>query len=171
MKTAIARYFVFGAALVMISAAQAASTPAPDKFLSSAMQDGRAEVAVCELALTKTGNPEIKAFAQRMIKDHSDTDSKIQALAKRKNYKLASGTTLKQKATYELLKQRSGDGFDKAFMEHNVTDHEDDVKDFSGQASDGKDADVKAFAAATLATLREHLTLAQKVNSQVSASK
>jgi putative membrane protein len=168
---AIARSCFVGAAWAVISAAQAASTPAPDKFLSSAVQDGRAEVAVCELALTKTADPEVKAFAQRMIKDHSATDSRIEALARRKNYTLASGTTLKQKATYELLKQRSGAGFDKSFMEHNVSDHENDVKDFSDQASNAGDADIKAFAAGTLATLQEHLALAKTVNAKMNASR
>lgn len=171
MKIRISRIYVISSAMFVLSAAHAASTPSPEKFLSSAIQDGRAEVAVCQLALTKASSPDVKAFAQRMIKDHSETDSKIEALAKSKNYKLASGTTIKQKASYELLKHRSGASFDKSFMEHNVSDHESDVKHFSDQAKNAKDAEVKDFAVATLATLQEHLAMAQDVKSKVVANK
>jgi putative membrane protein len=163
MKNAVGKISAFAGAALLLSAAQAASTQAPDKFLSSAMQDGRAEVAACQLALTKAASPEVKAFAERMIKDHSETDSKIAALAQTKHYKIAAGTTLKQKASYEFLKQHSGAGFDKAFMEHNVSDHKTDVKDFSDQAQNSHDADVKIFAAETLVTLKEHLSMAQQV--------
>ena len=91
-------------------------------------------------------------------------------LARAKNFKLPDGSSLKQKATYELLKARSGASFDKTFMTHNVSDHEQDIKDFTEEANGSSDADVKAFALATLKVLNEHLDQARQVSSAITTT-
>ena len=149
----------------------ATAAPEPKKFLENAMRDGLAEIAVCQLALQKTTNPAVKSFAEKMIKDHSSIDGEIANLARSKNYELPDSVSLKQKATYDLLKAHSGTGFDEAFMKHNVSDHEQDIKDFSEEANETTDADIKSFALTTLKTLHEHFELARKVNSQVLTSR
>ncbi|MGN6527077.1 MAG: DUF4142 domain-containing protein [Burkholderiaceae bacterium] len=159
------RALILGCGVLCASAVHAAGAPAPEKFLATAMQDGIAEIAACRMALEKSTDPAVKGFADRMIKDHSAIDDEIANLARSKNLKLPDGPSLKQKATYELLKARSGASFDKAFMEHNVSDHEQDIKDFTEEAKGTSDADVKTFALATLKTLNEHLDQARKVSS------
>jgi len=44
-----------------------------------------------------------------------------------------------------------------------VKDHEKDVTKFQEAATNATDADVKAYAAKTLPTLREHLDMARKL--------
>lgn len=161
------RTLVTLAVVATCSLASAATVPPAPKFLANAMQDGMAEVASCQLALQKTTNPKVKSFAEKMITDHTKTDEAITALAKGKNYKLPDSVTLKQKATFELLRTHSGTGFDRTFMKHNISDHQQDIKDFSEQAQNSADPDVKAFAVTTLETLREHLALSQEVSSAV----
>jgi putative membrane protein len=78
--------------------------------------------------------------------------------------------SLKQRATYDLLEARSGAGFDETFMKHNVSDHEQDIKDFTEEANGTSDADVKSFALRTLKTLQEHLELSRKVNSDIATA-
>ena len=156
------------AALCASESANAA--PEPKKFLQNAMQDGLAKIAVCQLALQKSTNPAVKSFAEKMIKDHSSIDEAIANLARSKNYQLPDSVSLKQKATYDLLKARSGAGFDHTFMKHNVSDHEQDIKDFTEEANGTTDPDVKSFAQTTLKTLQEHFELSRKVNLQVATS-
>lgn len=148
-------------------AAFAADLPPPDKFLGKAIQDGRAEIELCKLALQKSADPAVKQFAQRMIDDHAAIDEKIEALARSKQIRLPDGISLKQKASNDLLAARSGKGFDKAFMSHNVSDHEKDVKEFGKEAQGAADADIKAFASDTLQTLKTHLQLARDVASRI----
>ena len=52
-------------------------------------------------------------------------------------------------------------------MSEMVRDHTEDVALFEREAQSASDADVKAYAARSLPTLREHLALARQVNSEV----
>ncbi len=164
------RMLVILGCAALCASESAAAAPDPKKFLEDALQDGLAEIAVCQLALQKSTNPAVKSFAERMIKDHSRIDDAIGNLARSKNYKLPDSVSLKQKATYDLLKAHSGTGFDQTFMKHNVSDHEQDINAFTDEANGTTDADVKSFALTTLKTLREHLELSRNVNSQVATS-
>jgi putative membrane protein len=60
-------------------------------------------------------------------------------------------------ATKTKLEVLSGKTFDKSYIKGMVADHKEDIKEFQKEASEGQDADVKAFAAATLPTLKAHL--------------
>lgn len=75
--------------------------------------------------------------------------------------------SLKQTATYDMLSLRSGLGFDETFMEHNVSDHEGDVKDFTNQVRNAADPVVKVFARRTVVTLKEHLKLSRSMRDQI----
>ena len=78
---------------------------------------------------------------------------------------------MKAQATKDKLSKLSGADFDRQYMEVMVKDHVKDVKEFEDASTKAKDADLKAWAAKTLPTLREHLQMARDVNSKVSGSK
>jgi putative membrane protein len=145
----------------------AKDVPSTQRFLGKAIQDGRAEINICKLALQRSGNPAVKEFAQRMIDDHMMIDAKIKVVARSRKIRLPQGITLKQKATYELLKHNSGDEFDRKFAQHNVADHDDDIRDFVKQANGAADMSVKTFAADTLTVLKEHLQRSKDLLSAV----
>jgi putative membrane protein len=74
-------------------------------------------------------------------------------------------------AQQDKLSQLSGAEFDRAYVAAMVEEHQKDVRDFSRQASSGADADVKAFAAKTLPTLKQHLQHVQDLSKTVGAKK
>jgi putative membrane protein len=49
-------------------------------------------------------------------------------------------------------------------MQHMVADHEKDVAEFEKASTSAQDSDVKAWAAKTLPTLREHLEQARRAS-------
>jgi putative membrane protein len=57
--------------------------------------------------------------------------------------------------------------FDKKFISLMVSDHEDDVALFAKEAEKAGDADVRAFAQAALAKLREHLNRARQIEASL----
>ena len=62
------------------------------------------------------------------------------------------------------LAKLSGADFDREFAQHEVKDHEKDIKKFEKETAKLKDADLKAWAEKQLPVLREHLAMAQKLS-------
>ena len=127
-----------------------------EEFMTKAAQGGMAEVKMGELAASKAQNAELKAFGQMMVTDHGKANDELKTLAKSKNFTLPADVSEDQKETYDELAKLSGKEFDAKYAEIMVEDHEKDVDLFQNQADDGEDAQVKAFAAKTLPTLKSH---------------
>jgi putative membrane protein len=106
-------------------------------------------------------DPDIKAFAQRMVDDHTRANDELKQLAERKKWKLPTQTTSTQEMTYNRLHDKAGADFDREYAKAMVKHHDHDVKMFETYAESGKDADLKSFAASTIATLRDHQQMAR----------
>lgn len=125
-------------------------------FAMKAADGGMAEVKMAELALSKTTNDEVKQFAQRMIDDHSKANQELMSIASTKGITLPAEPSAKHKAMMNKLSAMNGANFDRAYIKHMREDHKADVALFEKQSNAGRDADLKAFAAKTLPTLKEH---------------
>jgi putative membrane protein len=132
-------------------------------FLKEAAEGGLDEVKLGNLAQQRGAHERVKKFGQQMVEDHTQMNSELQALAARKNVILPSDISVREKASYKLLSDKSGDEFDKAYISSMVKDHQQDVAAFQKEAGAGVDADLKALASKALATLQEHLRMAQDI--------
>lgn len=136
-------------------------------FLENAAQAGHLEVEASKLALEKSGNPDVKSFAQKMIDDHGKAGQQLAGLARSKGYEAPTEPSLMQKARLKALGLRD-EGFDKAYVEEiAVAAHEDAVKLFEMASNDVKDPDVKQFAMETLPVLQQHLQLGKTLEQGV----
>ena len=144
-----------------------ATTAADKEFVSRAGMAGLAEVQMANLALQNAQSAEVKAFAQRMITDHSTSNAELAQLATVKGLALPTELGGEHKAGLEHLTTLTGGEFDRAYMQHMVADHRATVAVFEKAATEVQDAGVKAFAEKTLPVLREHLSLAQQVSAKV----
>lgn len=158
---------LIAAALVAAPLTQAAK---PDKiaasaetFMKHAAQGGTAEVALARLAKDKASNPEVKAYAERLERDHSKAGDELKSLASSKRVTLPEAPKTYASNLKERLSKLSGAEFDRAYVSAMVDDHQKDVRAFEREAASGADADVKAFASKTLPTLKEHLQQAQQL--------
>ncbi len=157
-----------GSALVLSAAGGPAKLTGDDAdFVKKAAKGGMTEVELGQLAEQKTSNPLVKSFAERMVRDHSQADRQLTALAASKGVDLPTGKGLMNDASYLKLKMLSGKEFDKAYVSAMVSDHKEDVADFEKQSETAKDPDVRNFAAQTLPTLKEHLSMIEKIQPQV----
>ena len=167
------------------------------EFVMKAAEGGNAEVELGQLAVSKASNADVKQFAQRMVDDHGKANTELMQLAQNKGITLPTSTSMSsttdpdttaaattqsdkmkakdhkmmtdQQKTMDKLSKLSGADFDKAYMSDMVKDHEKDVAMFEKEASKGKDTDVKAWAAAKLPTLKEHLQMARDTAAKVNA--
>ena len=154
--------FIAGTAILMASSIAMADSP-DSSFMKNAAEGGMSEVELGQLAQQKGTNPAVKDFGAMMVKDHSAANEKLKSLAASKQVSLPDSPSVMQKATKTKLNMLSGDTFDKSYVKGMIEDHKTDIKEFQKEASEGKDPDAKAFAVATLPTLKAHLTKIQSI--------
>ena len=150
--------------LAMILATSVAVADSPDSsFIKNAAEGGMSEVELGQLAQQKATNPALKDFGAMMVSDHAAANDKLKAVAAAKQVSLPDSPSLMQKASKKKLDMMSGDSFDKSYVKGMIDDHKADIKEFQKEATDGKDPEVKAFAVATLPTLKTHLQRIQTI--------
>jgi putative membrane protein len=108
-------------------------------------------------------SPEVNKFGAQMVKDHTDANDKLTAVATSKDVKLPDSSSVMQQGIKAKLSLLSGTSFDKSYIKGMVDDHKKDIKEFQKEASQGQDPDVKAFAISTLPTLKKHLKMIQSI--------
>lgn len=150
------------------SGASSGTSQEAGEFLSEALEDSMAEVELCELALQKTENDDVKVFAQKMIDDHSNMGREIEKLAGRKHSDMPRDIKPEHKKRMEELSKLEGRDFDKRFIEANIKDHSEDVKKFSEIANKISDQTVKSFAEKSVKILSGHLKMAEDINRKMS---
>ena len=128
-------------------------------FMNDAAPGGMAEVELGKLAASKAQNAEVKAFGQKMVEDHSKASEELKQLAAQKKVMLPPDVLPKHKEIMDKLSKLSGADFDKEYVAAMVEAHEKDVAAFESVSKTAADADVKAFAAKTLPTLKMHLEM------------
>jgi len=159
-----------------------------EKFVREAAKGGMMEVHMGKLGVQKAQSDQVKQFAQRLVDDHTKANTELKQIASTKGITLPdadriAGTpdtdrtqvrertdtdkTGKEHAEIKRLEGLSGTEFDRAFVRAAINDHEKDVKEFEKAAEKCDDAELKAFAAKTLPTLREHLSQARSLQAQV----
>ena len=138
----------------------------PDaSFYKKAAEGGIAEVQLGQLAQNKSSTQSVKEFGAMMMKDHSAANEKLKAIAEAKGVKLPTSASVMQMASKTKLEVLTGSAFDKSYIKGMVEDHQEDIKEFQKEASSGQDPDAKAFAVATLPTLKAHLKKIQEIAS------
>jgi putative membrane protein len=127
------------------------------------------EIQAAELALTRTKNPEVKAFAEMMIKDHGEAAQQGKdLLAKLAMEPKENAESTKMVAEAKVVSERlgalSGAEFDKAYVEAMVLDHQKVLDGLDGQLIPNADhADLKAHLAAVKPVVAAHLDHAKKL--------
>ncbi len=136
-------------------------------FAVKAAQGGAAEVQLGQLAASKSSRPDVKAFGQKMVDDHTKVNDDLAAVAQKENATLPRTMTAKNQSEYNRMQNLSGDAFDRAYVARMVKDHEQDVKEFQKEVAKGKDPLIKAFASQTLPVLQSHLDIIKSIQSKM----
>lgn len=145
----------------LVSMAAKPVSEADSTFLQKAAQANAAEVQVSQAAETRSKNERITAFADRMIKDHSEANRKLDALAKQKNVATKTVPDPDHMMKIGKLEKLEGAEFERAYAALMVEDHRAAVQLFEQAANESQDSDIKQFAQSTLPTLQEHAKMAE----------
>ena len=137
------------------------------KFAMMAAMGGMAEVEMGRLAAQKGASEDVRQFGQRMVDDHTRTNEELMRIASSKGMTLPTTVDAKHQAAMQRLSALPADRFDREYAKMMVSDHKKTVSEFQKESARGADPELKAFAAATLPALQEHLRMAQRLNDKL----
>lgn len=109
------------------------------KFLAMAAQSDQNEIALSQVASQKATNPDVKAFADKMIKEHTQMTESMKPFAESWGLTPPTGPDSDHQDELKKLDGLSGNDFDKEYMSDMVTDHTKALKAFTTEAKDTKD--------------------------------
>jgi len=132
------------------------------KFVQEAAEGGLAEVRLGQLAQQKAIHAEVQDFAKKMVDDHGKANADLKTIAQQDGIELPASLNRKHQKLLDKLRKLTGGDFDREYMEHMVSDHKHDVREFRKEAKAKQDSPVKTFAANTLPVLEGHLLDALK---------
>jgi putative membrane protein len=151
---------VFAAAGV--SLAQNTSPSAQDKqFAKDAASGGMLEVRLGQYASDNASSDAVKKFGEKMVGDHTKANDKLKEVASQKSIEVPKVLSDEDQKVLDRLEQLKGADFDKAYVKQMIEDHLNDVHAFEKEVNDGTEPAVKAFAEATLPSLKHHLEMAR----------
>ena len=130
-------------------------------FMKAAAQGGMAEVALGRVAERNGSNPNVKQFGRQMVIDHSQANHELKMIAMKQGVALPKGLGPKNEALKAKLSRLHGAAFDRAYVKAMVADHEEDTMAFSKESKQGRNPQVKTFAAKYLPVVQGHLMMAQ----------
>ncbi len=135
---------------------------APAMFVKMAALGGMTEVELGKIAQTMARDPNVRKFADQMIKDHTKANTELATLAKTKGLAVPSTLDSEHNAIVQKLSAKTGNDFDAAYSKQMMEDHEKTIALFEG-ATKSSDKDVAAFAQRTLPTLERHKQMADSL--------
>ena len=138
-------------------------------FVKEVAQASQVEVEASKLAMTKAENAEVKAFAGKLVKEHTAASQELNGLVKSRHAEWKDDDALftERKQKRESLQKLTGKEFDKEYLEDMISDHESTIVLFAKYSLNASDTALKSFADKTQPELREHLKLAKDLKAKL----
>jgi putative membrane protein len=150
-------------ALAAPATASARPTDFPEdrSFLVNAAQSNLAEIATGRLALRESDNAQVRAFARRMIADHTAAQAKLRDIARAWNTRVPSRPSPTQRRDAARLEALEGRAFDRTYLRRQITAHRQTLGVCLVEIDGGRVSDLRTYAANTAPVVRSHLSQAK----------
>jgi putative membrane protein len=136
------------------------------EFLSSIVREGLSEIQLAKLALERSTNNDVRAFAENIIKDHTEANDSVMAIAKDLGIELPR-TDARHSRKYTKLKIVDSGRFDKDYIDAMVEDHNDTVSELQDRKGQAMKPEIQAWLARTGPVLEKHLLMAQELQAKL----
>jgi putative membrane protein len=120
------------------------------------------EVQEGQLAQQRASNPQVRLFASKVTQDHRALLEQSSNLASRMNItpslpRDSRTMTVEHQAVVDSLKAKSGEAFDRAYLEHQIQTHETVLRRLDEVAMDAQRSDLRSFLAQVRPGFQAHL--------------
>jgi putative membrane protein len=138
----------------------------PQQFVNDLVSGNTTEIELGRLAQQKAASPDVKAFGEMMVRDHSKALDALKQAAARQNLQGSAEINEQHRDLRERLSALTGNEFDREYMNAMVEAHEATVKKLEDKEDDAPDA-LQQFASTILPTVRQHLERARQIQEKV----
>ena len=144
-----------------------AVTPAAHDFMRKTSETNLTDIDIARLALQKSGNPDVRDFANMIESDLTAALKDLSDLMKDKGVSQPKIASAEARQDADRMARLVGPDFDREFINMMVADLHEAVEMFRDQIGIAMDADVKQYAEELLPKLEMHLKKAQRLQSKL----
>lgn len=189
----IGRFAVIGATVLLVACGQrdetrnetgavgTAGVSAGDRdFVEESLSASMAEVELGRSAQQRATHPEVKMFAEMMVRDHTQGMESLKQISQQHAIQVRSDLSETRRDLTERLSNLNGMEFDREYMDAMIDGHEEMVNHLQSRASEDRfganqgqvrpessdnpiEASLNQWAANTLPTTRRHLEEARRI--------
>lgn len=136
----------------------------PGTYLTKAGAGDLFEIESSHAILKTTQNPQVKAFAQMMIKDHEASTALLKKTAKAADIAVAAPKLQPaQQQSLDAIKAAKGQDADKIYLDAQRDGHASALMLHKAYAADGNNEGLKAAAAQIVPVVQQHMTMLDKI--------
>ena len=137
-------------------------------------------IHISQLAVHQSESEDIKAFAQKLIKEHLNLDQSLMTLAIQHDFypgriiaNMDETTAIRQehRDLMTRLGKLKSNAFDKSYLASIVRIHENEIQHIEANLVDIKEGDIRKFIDHMMTMAEEHLSLARTLSSQITETK
>ncbi len=147
----------------------------PPAILSQMNVSNTMEIQLSRMASKQATSPAVKRIATLLVTDHSKNRKEVTALAKKLNVSLtpAAGGSVTGSDSAAMpadLQGASGAEFDRAFVQHQIQLHENNIQKIQNQLLPAvQEPQIKAYLQKTLKEMQGHLATLEQTEQQLSS--
>ena len=139
-----------------------------DEFLQMAASGHNAAIHFAKIAGVRAKNSSVKDFSDRLVREHQAAYDSLGALLKSRKIGIIAGLEKECREEAKRLVELNAEEFDRAFLDVVSRHHEKCIRGYESHVKSSQQSDVRDYAKKTLAVLREHHEIAQKLHKTLS---
>jgi putative membrane protein len=137
-------------------------TPKPEEFAQSVAQSDGYELAAARCAMAQSRNPQVRAFAERMVADHEHMVQALRDAARASGLEAPHPHVGADQARFlASLQSLRGNEFDREYGRQQVLAHNSALTMMRSYADKGSDASLRRMAASSAPAIERHLQAAR----------
>jgi putative membrane protein len=146
-----------------------------ERFINDVVAGNTAEIELSRIASERATNPEVKQFAQMMVRDHTTAGNELKQVLTPHNMQVRDVMDEKHRDMAQELGRKNGTEFDHEYMAAMVEDHKQMEDLLEGRANETPNNQplenaVNQFAAKTLPVVKHHLELSEQLENRLDDS-
>jgi putative membrane protein len=165
--------FVVASVMVVAQTAQAVDggDHSDSEFLKKALESGRLEVELSDLALQRSTNKDVKELATMLKDDHEKAIADLKKISVDAKAGSGSGHEAddmgKDHSRIEEFSDLKEGEFDKEYVKTTIRNHEESIETSEHAMKETENPEIRRFAESLLPVLKQHLEHAQRLQERL----